>query len=127
MVTTPTIRFRPSSAVLGAAAVALIASTPLAAHAWYLAPVALVPATVMVWAWRAGTDVDHDGLVVRALLGSRRIGWADVAGLSVAGRRAHAVLVGGGRVPLPAVGPADLPRLIAASGREIDATEGDDQ
>lgn len=113
----PVTRFRQSPALAVAAVVALIGSVPLASYRWYLAPVALVPLAVGVWAWRAGTDVGPDSLVVRALLGRRRIPWTEVAGLAPAGRRVHAVLTDGASVPLPAVRPEDLPRLVAAGGR----------
>jgi hypothetical protein len=111
------VRFRYHAALAVAGVVTLIAGIPLAASGWYLAPILLVPLAVAVWAWRAGTDADRDGLVVRALLGSRRIAWSEVAELTTDARgRALARLDDGRGVPLTAVTAADLPRLAASSG-----------
>lgn len=113
-------RFRYSAALAVAAIIAVIGAVPLVAAAPAALPVLLVPLVAMAWAWRAGTDVDHDGLVIRALLGSRRIAWSQVIALVPRGRRVHARLGDGAAVPLPAVGPSDLPRLVAASGGQIE-------
>jgi hypothetical protein len=108
----PTVRFRHHAALAVAGVVTVVAGIPLATTAWYLAPILLVPLAVAVWAWRAGTDADRDGLVVRALLGSRRIAWSEVAELTTDARgQALARLADGRGVPLTAVGAADLPRL----------------
>jgi hypothetical protein len=113
----PTVRFRHHAALAVAGVVTVIAGVPLATTAWYLAPILLVPLAVAVWAWRAGTDADQDGLVVRALLGNRRIAWSEVAELTADARgRALARLSDGRGVPLTAVSGADLPRLAASSG-----------
>lgn len=102
----------------------LISGFPLAAAAPWLAPLLLVPLALSVWAWRAGTDADTDGLRVQALFGSRRLPWDRIAQLApVEERRVAAVLTDGSSVLLTAVSPADLPRLVAASGREL--TEAD--
>jgi hypothetical protein len=115
------VKFRYNAALAVAGIVALISAVPLASVHWYLAWILAVPAAVGVWGWRAGTDADSSGIVVRALLGSRRLDWSRIAGLAPDERgRVYARLVGGGSVRLPAVGAADLPRLVAASGQELE-------
>ncbi len=127
-VTPRPVRFRHHAAVSVAAVVAMIGALPVVTAggpAWI--PLLLLPLAVAVWAWRAGTDADTDGLVVHALLGSRRIPWSRVEALVPDGaRRVRADLTGGGAVALPAVTPADLPRLVAASGQAVSGT-GDAQ
>jgi Bacterial PH domain len=110
-------KFRYHAAIAVAGLITLIGALPVATAAWYLLPILLVPLAVTVWAWLAGTDADADGLVVRALLGRRRIPWPSVAELGADARgRAYATLADGAAVPLPAVTATDLPRLVAASG-----------
>jgi len=60
--------------------------------------------------------VDAGGLTVRALVGARRVRWADVAGLRV-GRRGEVALVltGGAALRLPTVRARHLPLIAAAS------------
>jgi hypothetical protein len=97
-----------------------ICTLPLASAAPWLAVLWLLPIAVGAWVLRAGVDVDTGGLTVRALLGSRRFGWDEVAGLS-AGRRGQlsAVLRSGGSVRLPVVRARHLPLLAAASGGRV--------
>ncbi|WP_018218873.1 PH domain-containing protein [Salinispora vitiensis] len=113
-----TLRFRHNQALLVAAVVAFFGALPLAAARWYLLPVLLVPLLVGGWAWRAGTDVTAQGLCLRALAGQHRIRWDQIVelGADPAGR-AVARLIGGQTVPLPAVRPDDLPRLVAVTER----------
>jgi Bacterial PH domain len=113
------VKFRYNAATAIAGGVAVLGAVPVATLHWYLAPILLVPLAVAGWGWRAGTDADPDGLSVRALLGSRRLPWSRVTGLVPDGRRVVAVLDGGTALRLPAVTPADLPRLVAASGQEL--------
>jgi hypothetical protein len=113
-------RFRHHSGIAIAGLVATFGALPFALSAWYLAPILLVPVAVALWGWRAGTDADADGLTIRALLGRRRLPWSRISGFVPQGRRVLAVLEGGGAVPLPAVSPAELPKLLAASGQELD-------
>lgn len=111
-----TVSFRPHGAIAVAALVALIGAVPLAAASWYLTPVLLVPAVVGLWARRAGTDADRDGLRVRALLGQRTIAWQQISELAGDPRGwALARLTDGQVVPLTAVRATDLPRLTAAA------------
>jgi hypothetical protein len=112
-------KFRYHAALAVAGLIALIGAVPVASVAWYLTPILLVPLAVTWWAWQAGTDAGPDGLVVRALLGRRRIPWTAVEELGSDERgRAYATLADGMAVPLPAVTATDLPRLIAASGQQ---------
>jgi hypothetical protein len=113
-------RFRHSGALIVAALVAAIGAVPVATAGWYFLPALLVPLLLALWAWRAGTDADPRGLRLRAALGQRRVPWSEVAELATDDRGRAAARLRDGRVlPLPAVRAADLPRLIAASGREL--------
>ena len=119
-VSSGTVHFRHSQAILVAALIGFFGVLPLAGARWFLAPVLLVPAAVGVWAWRAGTDADPTGLWIRALLSQRHIPWAEIAEFG-ADRRGRAVArFGDGRsTVLPAVRAADLRRLVAASGQPV--------
>lgn len=120
---TRTTKFRYHAAIAVAGLITLIGAIPVATAAWFLLPILLVPLAVTVWAWLAGTDVGPDGLVVRALLGRRRIPWPSVAELGADARgRAYVRLANGAAVSLPAVTATDLPRLVEASGNQ--ATPG---
>jgi hypothetical protein len=114
----PTAKFRYNAALAVAAVIALIGAIPLLAASPYYVPVLLVPLAVLVWAWRAGTDVRTDAVTVRALLGSRRIPWSQVDALICQGRRVQVRLTNGNVVTLTAVAPADLPAVVTASGGE---------
>jgi hypothetical protein len=116
------VKFRHNVGIAIAGLVAFFGAVPVATQGWYLAPILLVPLAVMVWGWRAGTDADADGVSVRALLGSRRLPWSRITGLVPDGRRVVATLDSGGSVRLPAVTPADLPRLVAATGQDLVST-----
>jgi Bacterial PH domain len=116
------VKFRHNIGIAIAGLVAFFGAVPVAAQRWYLAPILLVPLAVMVWGWRAGTDADAGGVTVRALLGSRALPWSRITGLVPDGRRVVATLDGGGSVRLPAVTPADLPKLVSATGQELLST-----
>ncbi|OLE23494.1 MAG: hypothetical protein AUG44_22110 [Actinobacteria bacterium 13_1_20CM_3_71_11] len=113
------VRFRHHSGLAIAGLVAFFGAIPVATYRWYLAPILLIPAAVAIWGWRAGTDADENGLTIRALLGQRRLPWSRIEGFAPAGRRVHAVLPGGATIRLVAVTPNDLPKLVAASGEEL--------
>jgi hypothetical protein len=118
------VKFRYSAAIAIAGLVVLISAVPLASTRWYLAWILLVPAAVGVYAWRAGTDANRSAVVVRALFGSRRIEWSRITGLVPDQRgRISAILDNGASVRLPAVTRADVPRLVAASGQEMEAAQ----
>lgn len=107
------------------AIIGTIGALPLASASAYLLPVLLVPLAVGVWAWRAGTDADRDGLRLRALVGDRRIRWDQIVELGGDARgRAVAQLDDGSRLVLPAVRQRDLPLLVAAAGQgEVQAAQ----
>jgi Bacterial PH domain len=81
----------------------------------------LLPVLLAVWVLRVGVTVDDDGIGVQSLLGRRRIGWAELAGIRV-GRRGDLWLVTtrGTELRLPVLRARDLPRLASLSGGRID-------
>ena len=113
------VRFRYNAAIAVAALLAFIGAVPLATARWYLAPLLLVPLSVAVWGWRAGTDANANGVRARALFGSRFLPWSRIESLEVGERnRVYARTTADSAVRLPAVFAADLPRLVAASGEQ---------
>jgi hypothetical protein len=94
---------------------------------WPFAVLPVVPLAVAIWAWRSGTDVRRDGLVVRALLAKRGIPWTQVDALVPEQRRVHARLANGRVVTLPAVTRDDLPKLVEASGGAMTDGAGTDE
>lgn len=138
------VRFRPHQAILVAAVIAFIGAIPVVfgpelpsdpatdpagadTVRWWALPLLLIPVAVFVWALRAGTDADGDGLRLRAMFGSRRVPWSAVRELAADDRgRAVALLDSGHAVALPQVRAADLPRLVAASGRPLDEKTDDE-
>ncbi|PMR59059.1 chemotaxis protein CheW [Verrucosispora sp. ts21] len=124
---TDTTRFRHHQAILVGAIIATIGALPLADARAYLLPVLLVPLAVAVWAWRAGTDANPDGLRLRALLGDRQIRWDQIVELGGDTRgRAVALLDDGRQLVLPAVRHVDLPLLVAAADRGDPVADRDD-
>lgn len=106
------LRFRPHGAIAIAALVALIGAVPLASAGWYYLPILLIPAVIVLWVLRAGTEVSAEGVRVRALLGERRIEWSEISELGSDRRgRVLARLNNGQVVPLTSVRDRDLPRL----------------
>jgi len=108
------VRYRHNTSILVAGIVMLCGGLALATSRWYLAPVLLVPLVMIVWGWRAGTDVDADGVRVRALLGTRKIAWSQISGFTRHGDRVLATLTTGRVVTLPAVNPDDMGALMRA-------------
>ena len=126
------LRVRTPRTALMAVLVLAICVLPLASSAPWLAVLWLLPIGAAAWVLRAGVDVDRTGLTVRALLGSRRLPWIEVAGLRVGDRdRLVAVLRAGGTVRLPVLRPRHLALVAAASGGRVpapeDPTDPDDQ
>ncbi len=115
----PLAKFRHNSAITIAAVIAIIGTIPFAAARWWLAPVVLIPIAIALWSWRTGVDVDGAGLRVRSVFASRRVPWADVEGFTGGDGRVEAVLRSGRVVPLPAVAPGDVRRLLAAAGQPL--------
>lgn len=123
----PAVQFRHHAGQAVAGLIVAISTASLAGVRPYLGLLVLLPLAWTIWVWRAGTDADHDGLRVRALLGQRRIPWSAVAALGP-DRRGHVVatLTSGRAVRLTAVPPTGLTRLVAASGQQPAAPPGDD-
>jgi hypothetical protein len=123
-VRTQPLRFRHNSAVTVAAVLAIIGGVSLARWAVYLLPLLLVPLAIAVWGWRSGTDVDRDGVTVRAALGKRRVPWSEIAELVPDGSgRVTARLTSGRALRLLAVPPSALPRVVAAAGQTLVRSE----
>ena len=78
----------------------------------------VLPVIAAVYIGRTATFIDPDGIRVRALIGSRRLGWGEIRGLSVSGRSVYAVVPGGG-VRLPCVRVSDLAELSRHSGGHV--------
>jgi hypothetical protein len=106
-----TVRIRHGLAARAAAGFALITTTAVAGQHWWLLPLYLLPLLAIAYTVRAGVDADDGGLTVRALVGRRRVEWAEVDALFVRRGRSYVRLVGGRELALPAVGAGDLPRL----------------
>ncbi len=83
--------------------------------------VLLVPALLALWVLRVGVTVGDDGVGVQSLVGRRRYGWDELAGIRV-GRRGNLWLVTNRstELRLPVLRARDLPRLSALSGGRID-------
>jgi hypothetical protein len=120
----PALRVRRSGALVVAALIALVGTVPLAGAKWALTPVLLIPLLVLIWAWRAGTDVFPDRLRVRALVGSTTVPWARVIEMSPdANKRVSALLDNGNMIRLTGVTTDNLPRVLAAGGQELSRPE----
>jgi hypothetical protein len=114
-------RLRMSRAMLIPVALLFVCVVPLATAAAWTLVFLLIPVAVAAWVLRVGVDVDEAGLRVRSVVGSRRVAWAELAGIRV-GRRGDLWLVttGGTEVALPVLRARDLPRLSELSGGRID-------
>ena len=128
-------RFRYHSAIVITAILAAIASTPFlyeGAIALGQLPegtsiprsllilVPLVPLAIAMWGFRAGTDANTYGIRVRALFGRKIVPWTEVSALVPdPSGGAHATLSNGATLHLTAVKAGDLPRLAAASGKQV--------
>jgi hypothetical protein len=122
----PVLRIRRSGALLVAALIALVGTVPLAGARWALAPILVIPLLALIWAWRAGTDVDRDALRVRALFGSTVVPWSRVAELAPDRHgRMSALLDNGNVIRLTGVTTANLPAVIAAGGQQMSRAAGD--
>jgi hypothetical protein len=111
---------RKSGALLVAALIALVGTVPLAGVRWSLTPILLIPLAVLVWAWRAGTDVDTESLRVRALFGKTVVPWSRVAELAPDPRgQVAALLTDGMVVPLTGVTQGNLQAVLKAGGQQV--------
>jgi hypothetical protein len=77
----------------------------------------LIPVLAAFFIARTRTQVDGDGIRVRALFGARRLPWEQVRGLSISDRNVYAVC-SDGSVRLPCVRVSDLNAVsVASEGR----------
>ncbi|WP_229071231.1 PH domain-containing protein [Actinoplanes sp. DH11] len=124
----PALRVRKSGAVLVAALIAVVGTVPLAGASWALAPILLIPLAVLIWTYRAGTDVYPDELRVRALFGGSRVPWSRIAELAPDDRgRVSALLDNGNVIRLTGVTRDNLPLVLAAGGHPVAAEPATDQ
>jgi hypothetical protein len=114
----PLLRVRKTGALLVAGVIAFVGTVPLAGASRPLAWVLVVPAAVIVWAWRAGTDVREDDLRVKALVGSTRVPWSSIVELAPDDRgRISALLDNGNVIKLTGVTRDNLARVLAVAGK----------
>jgi hypothetical protein len=113
-------RFRMSRTALLPVVLLLLCTIPVATATPWTAVLFLVPLVAAVWVVRVGVDVDDEGLTVRSLLGQRRVGWDELAGIRVADKGSLWLLTTAGtQVRLPVLRTRDLPRLAAVSDGRI--------
>lgn len=123
----PVLRVRRSGALVIAALIALVGTVPFAGTRWELTPILIIPLVILVWAWRAGTDVYPDRLKVRALFGSTTVPWARVAQLAPdRGGRMSALLDNGNVIRLTGVTKDNVDAVVAAGGHRVDR-DGDEE
>ena len=104
--------------MLAPVAVFLVGTLPLASSATWLLWLLLLPLACAVWVVRARVVAAPVGLLVCNGLRTTRVTWEQVDGFDVRRRGWTRLLVRGGRrVPLTALRPGDLPRLIAGGER----------
>ncbi|HEY0001813.1 MAG TPA: PH domain-containing protein [Actinoplanes sp.] len=116
----PLLRVRKTGALLVAAVIAFVGAIPLAGAQWQLTPILLIPAAVLAWAWRAGTDVYPDELRVKALVGSTRVPWQRITEMAPDQRgQVSALLDNGNMIRLTGVTRRNLPLVLAAGRQEI--------
>lgn len=126
MSSSPVLRVRKSGAVLVAALIALVGTAPVAGYSWALSPLFLIPLAVLIWAWRAGTDVYPGELRVRALFGGTRVPFARITELAPDERgRVSALLDNGTVIRLTGVTRENLPRVLAAGGHPVGSDQRD--
>jgi hypothetical protein len=133
---TPTTKFRYNVSIAIAGILALFGAIPLATSGfggdgqpWYAYPlliILIIPIAAIVWGWRAGTDANAAGVLVRPLgLRAHPIAWTDIVGIVPQGRKVFAALADDRAIPLPAVARGDIPGLVAASGQQISTDDVD--
>jgi hypothetical protein len=116
----PLLRVRKTGALLVAALIAFVGTVPVAGASRGLAWILLIPAAVVVWAWRAGTDVYADELRVKALFGRTRVPWASIQEMAPDQRGQISALLGSGNaIKLTGVTRDNLPRVLAVAGQQV--------
>ncbi|AEV88262.1 hypothetical protein ACWT_7252 [Actinoplanes sp. SE50] len=120
----PALRVRKSGTALVAAGIAVVSAVPLAGTSWALAPLLLIPLTALVWAWRSGTDVFPDEVLVRALFGGTRVPWSRITGLAPDQRgRVSALLDNGNVIRLTGVTRDNVSLVLDAAGKSATGTD----
>ena len=115
-----TIRLRPSRTALLVVLFLLFCVTPLAFEATPLLVLYALPLGVLLWIIRSGTDIDADGVRIRAVLGSRRLRWEEIQALSPTPRgELRAVLRDGSLMRLPQVRLRHLELISSVSGGAV--------
>jgi hypothetical protein len=115
------VRLRMSRTMLLPVVVFALCLLPVALLSSWALLVLLVPALLALWVMRVGVTVGDDGIGVQSLVGRRRLGWDELAGIRVGERRdLWLVTTRGTEVRLPVLRARDLPRLAALSGGRID-------
>lgn len=123
MADTQTTRIRSSRVALLPAVFLFVFVTPVAGVARWLLVVYAIPLLLVVWVIRAGIDIDAEGVTVRALLGSRRLPWSRVRGVTVSRRgQLRLLLTSGQALRLPFTRPAHLPLIRQASAGRLPET-----
>ena len=114
------LRLAPARTGLLAVGVLIVCMTPLAAQRVYLLPLYLIPLLLVVWILRTGTRVDRDGVLIRAVLGSRRYGWDHIRGLSAADNGTLClVLENGSTLRMPCARIRHLDLIARVSGGRV--------
>jgi hypothetical protein len=119
MTATPrTVLKHPPTAYLIVAFTALCCTAVV--HSKPLALIYLVPVAAALYVARTATVVDDSGVHARAILGSRTVGWHELAGLRLDRSGAvYAVDTSGSQVRLPCVRSTRLDPLITAGAGRI--------
>ena len=109
---------RPPRATLVPVAVFLAGTVPLAVSSPWLLWLLLLPLAWGLWVVRARVVAAPVGLLVCNGLTTTRVTWSQVDGFDVRRNRwTRLLLKGGRRVPLTALRPGDLPRILAVGER----------
>ena len=112
------VRFGPQKIALIPVLVLLFGALPLASSSPLLLWLLLVPVLAAVWVLRARVVADDARLEVCNGLGRRTVAWSDVEGVDVPRYAPVRLLLRGGRrVPLTALGRAEVRRLLALAPR----------
>jgi hypothetical protein len=122
--TTSVVKLRPPRPALLVVLFLLFCVTPLAFVRTPFLLLYAIPLGALLWICRAGTDIDADGVTVRAVAGSRRIAWSEIQALTPTdGGELRAVLRDGRLMRLPQARLRHLALIAAASDGHIATPE----
>jgi len=120
------VRLQMNRIALVPAVAAVVCALPLATASPWLLFVLLLPAAWITYVLRSGIDVDDEGLVIRALLGSMRVPWTRITGVQIGDRQELSVATTeGSTVRLPNLRVRDLTRLHEASDGRLGLSPDD--